>query len=75
MYIILEVGKEVQRRLGVWKSKLSEIEQQYIELQAANSKSNRGKKKLKLKDDLECSDLTDYTAELVFHFFSQVYNK
>lgn len=71
-YPILEVGKEVQRRLGVWKSKLSEIEQQYIELQVTNSQPNRGKKKSKLKGDLECSDLADYTAELVFHFFSQV---
>lgn len=73
-YHILEVGNEVQRRLGVWKSKLSEIEQQCIELQVTNSEPNRGKKKSKLKGDLECSDLADYTAELVFHFFLRYNN-
>lgn len=50
LYYILEVGKEVQSRLGIWRSKLTEIEQKYEELHVdLNSQPKRGKNKTKAK--------------------------
>ena len=77
LYLILEVGKEVQSRLGIWRNKLTEIEQKYEELHAdLNSQPKRGKNKTKAKAkanaDSNCSQLAEYAARLVFHFLSKV---
>lgn len=77
--IFLEVGKEVQCRLEDWQSKLQEIEQRFLELTAVCSSlvtctskgKKRGTKKQKMSND-ESSQLSDYVAEVFYHFFSKV---
>ena len=52
--------------------RLEEIEQQYVGIEVANCQPKRGEKKPKLNGVSKGSQLTDYAAELVFHFLSKV---
>ena len=66
-------GKEVQRRLEFWQSRLHEIEERYKELSEESTDGSfaRGKQRGKKRQKVANTDLfglSDYAAEVVYEF-------
>ena len=77
--LFIEVGKEVQRRLEFWQSRLDEIEERFKELsqKSTNGSFAKGKQKGEKRQKVtntELSGLSDYAAEVVYEFFLKVIN-
>lgn len=77
IFFLLETGKEVQTRLEFWQGKLHEIEEKYVELSAKSmggsvAKGNQNRKKRQKVENSDLCQISDYAAEVFYHFFSKV---